>query len=133
MWFRGEADMPTGATTVVPAPGVAQPNNTAFALDLASMNKGVAYVNGFNIGRYSVEPGEGDCSGESCAPPHHGSHCYMHYKDCGKPTQTLYHIPFSVLRPHGNVIVLFEETAQFQSRDLAAVAIVALHGHPKHD
>lgn len=33
----------------------------------------------------------------------------MHWKDCNKPTQTIYHIPKSVLRQTNNLIVLFEE------------------------
>jgi len=35
---------------VIPTDG-AQPNQTAVVLNLVGMNKGVAYVNGFNIGR----------------------------------------------------------------------------------
>lgn len=107
--------------------------NTSFALYLASMNKGVAYVNGFNIGRYSAQPGEGDCSKTGCAPPHHGPQCYLYYKHCGEPTQSIYHVPFEVLKPTHNLVVLFEETAEYQGahgRDLSKVALQALTEHP---
>merc|ERR1719277_973645 len=79
----------------------------SIALDLSSMWKVVAYVNGFNIGRYWLR--QGACTG-SCAPPVKNSHCYMRWKHCGKPTQALYHVPSDVLLPAGNVVVLFEET-----------------------
>jgi len=55
----------------------------------------------------------------------------MHWKRCGQPTQTLYHIPSEVLRPKSNLVVLFEETANsVQTRELPSVRIVALHEHP---
>jgi hypothetical protein len=124
VWFKGSFDLPPSASS--PAP-----TQTAYALDLSSMNKGVAYVNGFNIGRYWLKPGA--CSG-TCAPPIKNGHCYMHWKGCGKPTQTLYQVPTSLLRPTGNLVVLFEETANtVQARDLAAVALRSLHTHPAMD
>ena len=43
-----------------------------------ALNKGVAYVNGFNIGRYWLTPGQ--CSG-ACAPPVKNGHCYMHVSE----------------------------------------------------
>ena len=107
------------------------PTQTSFALDLSTMNKGVAYVNGFDIGRYWLEAGT--CSG-TCAPPVKSGHCYMHWKGCGKPTQTLYHVPNEVLKPKGNLVVLFEETANsVQARDLSGVRLRALHEHPAFD
>ena len=71
----------------------------------------------------------GQCSG-ACAPPHHGTHCFLHYKDCGLPTQHLYHIPFHLLRTEGNLVVLFEEPAQVQPRDLTKATVNILHAHP---
>ena len=90
------------------------------------MNKGVAYVNGFELGRYWLEPGS--CHG-ACAPPIKNGLCYMHWKDCGKPTQTVYHIPGPVLKPKGNLIVLFEEAATEAPRDLSQVDLLALTAH----
>ena len=122
VWFKGFMDLPRAA------PGATQ---TAYVLDLSTMNKGVAYVNGFNIGRYWLQLGE--CSG-MCAPPVKSGHCYMHWKGCGRPTQTLYHIPNEVLKQTGNMVVLFEETANsVQRRSLHGVQIQALHEHPPFD
>ena len=121
-WFKATIDLP-------PTPPNA--TQTSFALDLSTMNKGVAYVNGFDIGRYWLEAGT--CSG-TCAPPVKAGHCYMHWKGCGKPTQTLYHVPNEVLKPKGNLVVLFEETANsVQARDLSGVRLRALHEHPAFD
>eukprot|EP00041_Stephanoeca_diplocostata_P024159 m.605106 g.605106 ORF g.605106 m.605106 type:complete len:933 (-) comp22463_c5_seq2:159-2957(-) len=133
VWFSTYLDLPKVPGSEKAGPGASQPINTSFVLYLASMNKGVAYVNGFNIGRYSAQPGEGDCSPTGCAPPHHGPQCYLYYKNCGKPTQTVYHVPFEVLKPTHNLVVLFEETAQYQGdtgRDLSKVALQALTEHP---
>ena len=121
-WFRASFDLPPTA------PNATQ---TSFALDLSTMNKGVAYVNGFNIGRYWLKPGQ--CSG-ACAPPIKSGHCYMHWKGCDRPTQTLYHVPNEVLRPTDNLVVLFEETAGTeQPRRLNGVELAALHEHPPLD
>ncbi|XP_073103515.1 beta-galactosidase 7-like isoform X1 [Elaeis guineensis] len=57
------------------------------ALDLSSMGKGEVWINGESIGRYWV----------SFASPN------------GQPSQTLYHVPQSFLKPFGNLLVLFEE------------------------
>jgi len=121
-WFKGSFDMPTAAPSAT---------QTSYALDLSTMNKGVAYVNGFNIGRYWLQPGK--CSG-TCPPPVKSGHCYMHWKGCSRPTQTLYHVPQEVLQPTGNLVLLFEETANsVQRRDLSGVLLRALHEHPPFD
>jgi len=122
VWFRSWHDLPPTA------PNASQ---TSFALDLSTMNKGVAYVNGFNLGRYWLTPGK--CNGK-CAPPIKSGHCYMHWKDCDQPTQTLYHVPTSLLAPTRNLVVLFEETANsVQPRALSGVRLRALHDHPEFD
>ena len=145
-WFRSWLPRPTVAA------GAPQ---TSFALNLSTMNKvceysslppclpralahagarmtqGVAYVNGFNLGRYWLRRGE--CKG-ACAPPVKHGHCYMRWKACGRPTQTLYHVPTEVLAPVRNLVVLFEETVGTATpRDLAGVSLVALHEHPATD
>eukprot|EP01047_Picozoa_sp_COSAG01_P040593 COSAG01_NODE_3430_length_6105_cov_6.934565_4_plen_57_part_00 len=56
----------------------------------------------------------------------------MHWKGCGEPTQTLYHIPAPILKPKGNLVVLFEETATtVPARNLSRVELVALTAHPQ--
>merc|ERR1711865_135388 len=119
VWFKGSFDLPRTINQGV---------QTSYVLDLSSMNKGVAYVNGFDIGRYWLTAGK--CTG-ACAPPVKSGHCYMHWKDCDKPTQTLYHVPTELLEPTNNLIVLFEETANsVQQRSLGGVLLRALHDHP---
>ncbi|XP_058090936.1 beta-galactosidase 13-like [Magnolia sinica] len=73
-WYKRYFDCPTGADPV--------------ALDLSSMSKGQAWVNGEGIGRYWV----------SFLSP------------LGSPSQTMYHIPRSFLKPTNNLLVIFEET-----------------------
>lgn len=113
-----------------PSSSSSQGGQTAFALDLSGMNKGVAYVNGFDIGRYWLAPSSG-CADGDCAPPNFpGPICYFRYKACGKPTQHLYHVPTEALRPTGNVVVLFDESSSVQPRRPETVTLVALHHHP---
>ncbi|XP_058089918.1 beta-galactosidase 6-like [Magnolia sinica] len=57
------------------------------ALNLGSMGKGEAWINGNSIGRYWVS----------------------FHTQKGVPSQTLYHIPRSFLKPLRNLLVLFEE------------------------
>lgn len=161
-WFRATFDLPPAPPATVPLAGAAlrapgAPPQLAYALDLSGATKGVAWVNGFNIGRYSLEVGV--CSGP-CAPPIHGGACYIFWNACGEPTQRYYHVPTSVLRAAGNLVVLFEETttvplpgqgpaapspppapaagsvadaraAHSTQRDLSRVALVALDAHPQ--
>ena len=154
VWFRLTIDLPPsspppqhsstlaraaleGAQRPRPRPPLVEPSSsssqgeqTAFALDMSGMNKGVAYVNGFDIGRYWLIPSSGCIDGD-CAPPNFpGPICYFRYKACGKPTQHLYHVPTEVLRPTGNVVVLFDESSSVQPRRPETVALVALHHHP---
>ncbi|KAI4368179.1 hypothetical protein MLD38_016766 [Melastoma candidum] len=79
------------------------------SLNLSSMGKGQAWVNGQSIGRYwpaNIAPTEG-CN-ENCdyRGTHDASTCQ---RNCGLPTQTLYHVPRSWLNPEENLLVLHEE------------------------
>ena len=125
VWFQGTFDIPQEYHSFA---GKGQPNQTALVVNLrdGKLQKGVAYVNGFDIGRYWLRAGH--CEG-TCAPPHHGSHCYIHWKGCGKPTQSLYHIPFEVLRPRNNLLTFFEETRATNECSLDQVKIQVLHHH----
>ncbi|XP_068647118.1 beta-galactosidase 6 [Aristolochia californica] len=73
VWYKAKFDTPQG--------------NDSIALDLCSMGKGEAWVNGNSIGRYWVS--------------------FLTPK--GVPSQTLYHVPRSFLNSKGNLLVLFEE------------------------
>jgi hypothetical protein len=170
-WFKALMPHPGGGQQqlagVAPATAAAAaaprqlqpPPQLAYALDLQGATKGVAWVNGFNLGRYNLEAGA--CSG-ACAPPFHGPICYIFWRNCNSSTQRFYHVPESVLVPGDNLVVLFEEAAEVPStgggpvapsppplpaqqqqqqraaqgwgvgaaRDLSTVALVALTEHP---
>ncbi|KAJ6309689.1 hypothetical protein OIU76_014595 [Salix suchowensis] len=78
------------------------------AIDFTGMGKGEAWVNGQSIGRYwptNVSPTSG-CSKCNYRGSYSSSKCL---KNCGKPSQTLYHVPRSWVESSGNTLVLFEE------------------------
>ncbi|KAL5559655.1 hypothetical protein UlMin_035866 [Ulmus minor] len=78
------------------------------ALNLGSMGKGQAWINGQNIGRYWV----------SLRTPK------------GKPSQTWYHVPRSFLKSTGNLLVLLEEeTGNPLGISLDKVLITTICGH----
>ena len=125
VWFRAILDTPN-------VDGVLHSTtDVAYALNLTTMWKGTAYCNGFLLGRYWMVAGV--CKG-TCAPPIKNGHCYMHWKNCNQPTQTLYHVPTSVLNTNGkNLIVLFEEVnaapsgaSNQKERDVEGVELVVL-------
>jgi hypothetical protein len=137
VWFKATFDLP--AAVAAPVGGSVTSHNSSqspaqlsYALHLVGMTKGVAYVNGFELGRYWLRAGQ--CTGK-CAPPVKNGHCYMHWKGCGEPTQSLYHVPTPVLKPTGNLVVLFEETASVEGnqprRNLEGVKLLALTAHPQ--
>eukprot|EP00252_Welwitschia_mirabilis_P002303 TRINITY_DN12214_c0_g3_i1.p1 TRINITY_DN12214_c0_g3~~TRINITY_DN12214_c0_g3_i1.p1 ORF type:complete len:374 (+),score=63.87 TRINITY_DN12214_c0_g3_i1:270-1391(+) len=93
-WYKATFDTPAGQDPV--------------GLDLASMGKGQAWVNGQSIGRYwPSNIAQGPCS-DACN--YQGT--FRQQKcatNCGQPSQRWYHIPRSWLQPTGNTLVLFEE------------------------
>ncbi|KAF7840150.1 beta-galactosidase 6 [Senna tora] len=72
-WYKSEFEAAKGDDPVV--------------LDLSSMGKGEAWVNGESIGRYWI----------------------LFHDSRGNPSQTLYHVPRSFLKESENVVVLMEE------------------------
>ncbi|EFH65401.1 hypothetical protein ARALYDRAFT_476906 [Arabidopsis lyrata subsp. lyrata] len=72
-WYKASFDTPEGEDPV--------------ALNLGSMGKGEAWVNGQSIGRYWVS----------------------FYTSKGNPSQIWYHIPRSFLKPNSNLLVILEE------------------------
>ncbi|KAJ8634269.1 hypothetical protein MRB53_027605 [Persea americana] len=93
-WYKTFFDAPQGKDPV--------------SLYLGSMGKGQAWVNGHSIGRYwsLVAPVDG-CQSCDYRGAYHESKCAT---NCGKPTQSWYHIPRSWLQPSKNLLVIFEET-----------------------
>ncbi|KAK1384449.1 Beta-galactosidase [Heracleum sosnowskyi] len=69
--------------TTFDAPGGSEP----VALNLGSMGKGEAWINGQSIGRYWVS----------------------FHTPAGRPSQSSYHVPRSFLKPTGNLLVVLDE------------------------
>ncbi|GAU32172.1 hypothetical protein TSUD_68430 [Trifolium subterraneum] len=93
-WYKTYFDVPGGKDPV--------------ALDFESMGKGQAWVNGHHIGRYwtRVSP-KGGCQVCDYRGAYDSDKCTT---NCGKPTQTLYHVPRSWLKASNNFLVISEET-----------------------
>ncbi|KAL9407198.1 hypothetical protein Peur_004170 [Populus x canadensis] len=95
-WYKTVFKAPLGTDPVV--------------VDLLGMGKGLAWVNGNNIGRYWPSfIAEGDCNLEPCdyRGSYDSSKCLS---NCGHPTQRWYHVPRSFLNDTGdNTLVLLEE------------------------
>lgn len=95
IWYKTNFDAPDG--------------NDPVALNLLGMGKGVAWVNGQSIGRYwpSYIASQSGCT-DSC--DYRGAYSSTKcVRNCGQPSQKLYHVPRSWIQPTGNVLVLFEE------------------------
>eukprot|EP00250_Pteridium_aquilinum_P015845 c22797_g1_i1 orf=77-2668(+) len=83
--------------------------NDPVALDLTSMGKGRAWINGEDIGRYwptNIAPQIGCSSTCSYQGTFRANKCLT---NCGKPSQSRYHVPRSWLKDSENTLVLFEE------------------------
>lgn len=93
-WYKTFFDAPSGVDPV--------------ALDLGSMGKGQAWVNGHHIGRYwtLVSPKDG-CGSCDYRGAYSSGKCRT---NCGNPTQTWYHVPRAWLEASNNLLVVFEET-----------------------
>ncbi|XP_031399214.1 beta-galactosidase 8-like [Punica granatum] len=79
------------------------------ALDLSSMGKGQAWINGQSIGRYwpaYLSPNTGCPDNCDYRGAYDASKCQ---RNCGQPSQTLYHIPRSWVHHGSNLLVLHEE------------------------
>ncbi|KAK4347099.1 hypothetical protein RND71_033438 [Anisodus tanguticus] len=79
------------------------------SLNLSSMGKGQAWVNGQHVGRYwsSYRSPSTGCS-DNC--DYRGAYdSWKCLKNCGQPAQVLYHVPHSWLTPAKSLLVLHEE------------------------
>ncbi|KAG0603309.1 hypothetical protein M758_10G083400 [Ceratodon purpureus] len=94
-WIKTGFDTPAG--------------NGSLALDLSSMGKGQAWVNGLSLGRYwsSFQAQNNGCH-ENCDYRSSFSQTKCLTK-CGQPSQNWYHVPRQWLLPKRNSIVMFEE------------------------
>lgn len=121
-WYKTNFDAPSG--------------NNPIALDLTGMGKGEAWVNGQSLGRYwptNIAPSGGCTNSCNYRGSYKSDKCL---KNCGKPSQTLYHVPRSWIKPSGNILVLFEEMGgdptqiSFAARDSGSLCSQVSETHP---
>ncbi|KDP44070.1 hypothetical protein JCGZ_05537 [Jatropha curcas] len=107
------------------------------AIDFTGMGKGEAWVNGQSIGRYwptYVSPNSGCTDSCSYRGSYNSNKCL---KNCAKPSQTLYHVPRSWVKPNGNILVLFEEVGgdptqiAFATRQAESLCSHVSESHPQ--
>ncbi|XP_050899736.1 beta-galactosidase 8 isoform X2 [Lathyrus oleraceus] len=121
-WYKTKFVAPSGSNPV--------------AIDFTGMGKGEAWVNGQSIGRYwpTYIASKSGCT-NSCnyRGSYSSSKCL---KNCGKPSQTLYHVPRSWLRSDSNILVLFEENGgdptkiSFTTKQTESVCSHVSESHP---
>ncbi|XP_039126405.1 beta-galactosidase 6-like isoform X2 [Dioscorea cayenensis subsp. rotundata] len=121
IWYKTTFDAPKG--------------NIPIAMDFTGMGKGEAWVNGQSIGRYwpkNIAPQSG------CSSCNYGGTFknYKCLKNCGKPSQQLYHVPRSFIKLKSNTLVLFEEMGgdptqiSFAIKEIASVCAHVSELHP---
>lgn len=92
-WYKASFDAPDG--------------NDPLALDMVSMGKGLAWINGQGIGRYwPAYRAHGTCPRCDYRHFHNEKNCTT---GCGEPSQRWYHVPRSWLHPTDNLLVVLEE------------------------
>ncbi|XP_065874195.1 beta-galactosidase 10 [Euphorbia lathyris] len=85
------------------------PGDEPIGLDMLHMGKGLAWLNGEEIGRYWPRKSS---IHEKCVQECDYRGKFMPDKcrtGCGEPSQRWYHVPRSWFKPSGNVLVIFEE------------------------
>lgn len=121
-WYKALVETPSG--------------NEPIGLDMIHMGKGMAWLNGEEIGRYWPRKSP---KHEACV-----DHCDYRGKfspnkcstGCGEPTQRWYHVPRSWFKPTGNMLVIFEETGgdptqiRFSKRKASVVCSLVSEDHP---
>ncbi|KAJ0478715.1 putative beta-galactosidase [Helianthus annuus] len=120
-WYKAVVDAPPGDEPV--------------ALDMVHMGKGLAWLNGEQIGRYWPRKAPSDKCVKTCdyRGKFNPDKCNM---GCGQPTQRWYHVPRSWFKPSGNVLVMFEEKGgdptqiRFSRRKLSALCAHVAEDHP---
>ncbi|KAJ3682655.1 hypothetical protein LUZ60_015228 [Juncus effusus] len=121
-WYKTQFEAPAG--------------NDPVAIDFSGMGKGEAWVNGQSIGRFwptYTAPLNG-CSGSCNYRGAYGSSKCL--KNCGKPSQQLYHVPREFLQEGSNTLVLFEEVGgdptkiSFATRQAGSMCAHVSETHP---
>ncbi|KAL3835327.1 hypothetical protein ACJIZ3_010063 [Penstemon smallii] len=121
-WYKAVVDSP--------------PGNEPIGLDMMHMGKGLAWLNGEEIGRYwprkasKYEICVQKCDYRGKFSP---NKCNT---GCGEPTQRWYHVPRSWFKPSGNILVIFEEKGgdptqiRFSARKVSNVCSHISEDHP---
>ncbi|GMH13104.1 hypothetical protein Nepgr_014945 [Nepenthes gracilis] len=121
-WYKVVVDPPSG--------------NEPVGLDMIQMGKGLAWLNGEEIGRYWPRKSS---NFEKCVDKcDYRGKFYPDKCDtgCGEPTQRWYHIPRSWFKPIGNVLVIFEEIGgdptqiRFSRRKTSRICTLVSEDHP---
>ncbi|XP_034698221.1 beta-galactosidase 8-like isoform X2 [Vitis riparia] len=109
LWIQGNR-LPVNRSLIwYKATFLAPEGKGPLSLDLASMGKGQAWVNGQSIGRYwpaYLAPSTGCTTNCDYRGAYDASKCL---RNCGQPAQTLYHIPRTWVHSGKNLLVLHEE------------------------
>uniref|UniRef100_A0A6N2NA79 beta-galactosidase n=1 Tax=Salix viminalis TaxID=40686 RepID=A0A6N2NA79_SALVM len=124
-WYKAVLDPPAG--------------NEPVGLDMLHMGKGLAWLNGEEIGRYWPRKSSalGKCVTEC---DYRGK--FMPDKcltGCGQPTQRWYHVPRSWFKPSGNLLVIFEEKGgdpekiTFARRKTSSICSLIAEDYPSAD
>lgn len=121
-WYKVLVDPPSGDEPI--------------GLDMIQMGKGLAWLNGNEIGRYWPRRSSihdecvHECNYRGKFKP---DKCLT---GCGEPTQRWYHVPRSWFKPDRNVLVIFEEkggdptTIRFSRRKTTGVCALVSEDHP---
>ncbi|CAN6821746.1 unnamed protein product [Brassica oleracea] len=97
-WYKVIIDPPSGSEPV--------------GLDMLSMGKGMAWLNGEEIGRYWPRIARKNAPNDECVKECDYRGKFMPDKcntGCGEPSQRWYHVPRSWFKSSGNELVIFEE------------------------
>lgn len=124
-WYKVTLDAPSG--------------NEPVGLDMVHMGKGLAWLNGEEIGRYWPRKSSiHDVCVQKCdyRGKFRPDKCLT---GCGEPTQRWYHVPRSWFKPSGNVLVIFEEKGgdptkiRLSKRKVSGICAHLGEGHPSID
>ncbi|KAI9114456.1 hypothetical protein K1719_014684 [Acacia pycnantha] len=113
----------------------APPGNEPVGLDMLLMGKGLAWLNGEEIGRYWPRKNIHQECVKKCdyRGKFNPDKCDT---GCGEPTQKWYHVPRSWFKPSGNVLVIFEEKGgdptkiSFLRRKVSGACALVAEDHP---
>ncbi|XP_057969924.1 beta-galactosidase 10 [Malania oleifera] len=124
-WYKVVVETPSG--------------NEPIGLDMIDMGKGLAWLNGEEIGRYW--PRKSSRHGK-CVQECNYRGKFMPDKcrtGCGKPTQRWYHVPRSWFKSSKNTLVIFEEKGgdptkiKFSRRKTSKVCALISEDHPSFE